>query len=121
MYAELINKTWARFKSEQERFMILSSLFPVLIFVLALDIAPVHWEAVRWIDLLFVLFIIILPTTASLFIAIRADKLYLSFKARELCESLIKYQKWEATSKKCDEQVKKEMIKLGLLKCHKKK
>lgn len=120
MYAELINRTWSRFKTDQERFMLLSSLFPVLIFVLAMDIAPVNWEAIRWIDLLLVLFIVILPTTASLFIAIRADKLYLSFKARELCESLLKYQKWEEDHKKCDEQARKELARLGLLN-HKKK
>ena len=120
MYAELINRTWARFKTGQERFQLLTSLLPVGIFIAALDIVPIQWDSVRWIDLLLVLFIIV-PTVAGIFIAIRADKIYLSIKSRELCEVLLKYQKWEAESKKCDEQIQKEMIKLGLFKRRKKK
>lgn len=119
MYAELINRTWSRFKTGQERFQLLTSLLPVVIFITALDIVPIQWDGVRWIDLLLVLFIII-PTVASIFIAIRADKIYLSIKSRELCESLLKYQKWEADHKKCDEQARKELARLGLLN-HKKK
>jgi hypothetical protein len=107
MYAELINRTWARFKTAQEKFQAVTSFLPVVVFILMIWITPIHWDNIQWVDLVLLL-IVIIPTLATVGIALRADKIYLSISARKLSYDLIKYQRWDESSKKYKAQAKKE-------------
>ncbi len=115
MYAELINRTWSRFKTGQEKFEGRLCFLPIILFVVLLEVIPIQWNAVRWVDLL-LLILISIPLVGSIFVAKRARQIYLSIKARELSENLLKYQKWEDSQKRISREWEKEFSRLGLKK-----